>query len=412
MDFSTDLIKLMPRKYHSIEAWSDFFEKVGEIMNDIHVKIDGLADFHDADNIPEEYMPYLAELYGFSLVVKPGTEDAARRRQLLKSVNHIIRSKGLGSLMASLIQYLYFVEFPEASVDIYELWTTDYVNFTINRPLVYETPSGWTGDGSTKHYTGTLTHIPVKARSIKITTTAVDDTALEAWSDGTGALRGDLESAGTINNTTGDIDLTFSKNVKNGVDIVVSYLQEDGRYLSPHYVIVFPADIYFNFGLTDTSEYPAGWVGNGSQTVFSTTLTKFPIGIESVRITAEDIYGYDMVVTDDGSGYLVGDVASGYGGTIDYDTGAVYVEFDTPVASGLSIKVEYKYKNLFTGKEVFADMMAYIDKFRPVHTVVTVDIGQADDFWQVDEVHGVVDGPGSPVVPDEDKMIIGSSIWQ
>lgn len=412
MDFSTDLIKLMPRKFHSIEAWSDFFEKVGEIMNDVHVKIEGIDDFKDPDNIAEEYMPYLAELYGFSLVIKPGTENAERRRQLLKSINSIIRAKGRQSLMEDLIQYLYFVEFPEATAEIYELWTTDYVNFTVNQLTVEDTPSGWTGDGATKAYSGTASPVPMRVRSVKITTTAVDDTPLEAWDDGKGALRGDLESPGTINNTTGALDLTFNKNVKNGVDIVVSYIEEDGRYLSPHYVIAFPTDIYLNLGLTDLEEYPAGWVGNGSQTQFTTTLLKTPIGIESVTITAEDIYGYEMVVTDDGSGFLTGDIASGYGSTIDYETGDVDVEFDAPVASGVSIKVEYKYKNLYAGKEIFDDLMAYIDKYRPVHTVVRTEIGRPDDFWQVDEIHGVVDGPGSPTVPNGDKLVIGSSIWQ
>ena len=412
MDFSTDLIKLMPRKFQSIPAWQDLFTSFGEIMNDIHVKIDGLKDFKDPDNIPEVYMPYLAELYAFSLVIKPGTENAERRRQLLKSINQIIRAKGLESLMSNLIRYLYFVEFPEAEVEIYPLWTTDYVNFTINQLTNYYTPSGWTGDGGTSAYSGTMNIIPVAVRSMKITTTAVDDTPLEAWDDGTGALRGDVAFPGTVDYVTGATALTFTKNVKSGVDIVVQYIHEDGRYLSPHYLMSFPVDILFNLGLTDFSEIPSGWVGNGFQDNFTATLLKLPIGVESVRITAEDIYGYPMVVEDDGLGILFGDVLSGDSSTVTYETGVIDVTFSAPVANGESITVEYKYKDIYAGKEVFDDMMAYIDRYRPVHTVVQTDIGQADDFWQVDEIHGVVDGPGFPLVPDEDKMIIGSSIWQ
>jgi len=412
MDFSTDTIKLMPRKFHSIPAWQDLLTSFGEIMNDVHIKIEGLKDFKDPDNIPEAYMPYLAELYAFSLVIKPGTEDAERRRQLLKSINMIIRAKGLESLIANLIQYLYFVEFPEANVEIHPLWTSDYVNFTVNQLTNYYTPPGWTGDGATSHYTGTMDIIPLRVRSAKITTTAVDDTPLEAWDDGKGALQGDLVSPGTINNTTGAMDLTFNKDVKSGVDIVVQYIQEDDRYLSPHFLLAFPEDIYFNLGLTPVEEYPAGWVGDGFNDHFTSTLLKKPIRAGSVQITAEDIYGYPMVVTDDGLGILEGDVLTGGASTIDYETGAIDVTFDAPVASGVSIKVDYKYKNIYLGKEVFADMMAYIDRYRPVHTVIQTDIGQADDFWQVDEIHGVVDGPGFPLVPDDDKMIVGSSIWQ
>jgi hypothetical protein len=412
VDFSTELIKLMPFKYQTKQPWIDFFQAFGTVLNGVHEKIDGLADLKDPDNIPAEYMPYFAELYGVSLVVKPGTEDEGRRRQILKSINNIIKAKGLSSLIENIIEYLYFKGAAASAPEIIQLYTSDYVTFSVQDLLNTETPAGWVGDGATAAYAiASVAQAPVRVRSVKITTVATDDTELEVWDDGKGALRGDVTTPGTINYTTGALSLIFNKDVKLGENIVVLYIEEAGQYLSPHYALYFPEDVYSVLGAIDKSETPAGWTGDGVTAQYAATLSWQPIQILSVTITATDIYDDIMTVTDDGAGELTGNVGSG-NNSIDYTTGAVDVTFDAPVKAGSAITVVYVYQDLYRGRDTFLDMMAYMDRYRPVHTVVRTEIGRPDDFWQVDEIHGVVDGAGSPVVPSVDEIIIGGSIWQ
>jgi len=50
-----------------------------------------------------------------------------------------------------------------------------------------------------------------------------------------------------------------------------------------------------------------------------------------------------MTVTDDGSGNLIGDVDGGGTNTVDYETGAIDVTFDTAVNNGERIYLEYRY---------------------------------------------------------------------
>lgn len=410
MDFSTDLIKLMPSKFHSIEAWQVLFEKFGEMMNEVHADIDGLADLNDKDDCPDDYMQYVADLLGFSLTVLPGTETTARRRMLLKSSIDIIKRRGLIDLITDMAYFMYLVEYPDITISVHELWTNDYSTFRVNDLSYFEVPTGWTGNGVTKAFSGTLAAIPVRTHSIQITTTAVDDTALEAYDNDLGVIVGDVESIGSIDYTTGAISLTFDKAPQSGEDITVRYTIEDNQFLSPHWVVAVPTDYYALLGATAVSVTPAGWVGNGIYENFITTLSKYPVKESSMTIRATDIYDQEMVVTDDGNGNLIGDIGSG-NNDVDYATGDVDVTFMAPVKTLTDIVVTYTHLDVYQGRQNSDEMFDYLDRYRPVHTVRRIELGLQEDFWRVEMSRWRVGGPGLPEVPDDERIRVGSAIW-
>lgn len=412
MDFSTDLINLMPKKFRDGPEgpWTVLFEKFGEILNDVHTKIEGLADLNDRDRVPDDYMNYLAEHYGIQLVIGPATEDAARRRMFLKSIFNLIKSKGQTQVILDVAYFIYLIAFSGVDVTAYDLWTTDYQTFTTSGGNLYETPYDWMGDGVTTQFDTILSYIPVRRRSVKIVTIAEDDdSVLEAKDDGNGGLIGDVESIGSIDYETGDINLTFSKAPKFGANITVYWIIEIGQYLSPHLMLAFTSNVFLKMGADELTVYPAGWVGDDIQDTFTTTLNN-PITAGTVRITALSATDATMVITDDGAGNLIGAVGSG-NNTIDYDTGDVDVTFEEPVKLDELIKVEYTHENLFLGKERFSRMMTILDRWRPAHVVLRTEIGVSTEFWRVGVQHSRVGGAGSPAPTESEQIRIGGTIW-
>lgn len=385
MNFSTDLIKLLPRKFQQVDEWQELMQAFGEVLDSLHTKIDGLPDLVDPDAVPSAYMQYFARNFGLEL---PSSAERIassdfRKRQFLSSIITIIKQKGLAELFEDLAEYLYLGDYG-IDLTVYELYTNDYLTFTVHSLATTETPTGWTGDGVTSTFTTTVTNIPIRIRSVYATTTAVDDTAIEAKDNpsGDGTFQGNV-SAGSINYTTGAISITFSKVPKAGESIVLHYVVEDSQYLSPHFLMNFPVDTYLILGATAVSVTPSGWVGDGATTNFTTTLTRAPVKRSSLTITATDIYGFTMTVVDDGLGNLTGDVGSGTNSVV-YETGVIDMTFDAPVDSGSSITVAYTWQDRYTGKTKFDEMIAYLDRYRPVHTVVSNELGEADDFWRVE----------------------------
>lgn len=412
MDFRTDLIKLMPKKFRDGPSgpWTVLFEKFGEILNEVHADITGLADLTDRDRVPDEFLNYLADHYGVPLVIAPSTEDAARRRMYLKSLIDLIKSKGQEQVFLDIADFLYLSAFYSVDMEAYELWTVDYLTFTVNPFNLYETPYDGFGDGVTTQFLMTLSYTPVRAKSVKVTTVGASGGTLEAKDDGNGELVGDVVIGSTIDYTTGDINITFTEAPMLGADIYVYWTLEDNQYLSPHLMLAFSSDVYLRMGADPQSEEPSGWIGDGSQTTFTTTLSKKPVGETSVRITATSVTDQEMVVTDDGDGFLTGDVGTG-NNTIDYTTGAVDVSFDEAVKLDEVITVEYDHLDLFLGKERLDRLITILDRWRPVHVVIRTNIGLATDFWRVGVHHDRVGGSGSPAVPDGDQIRIGGLIW-
>ncbi len=76
--------------------------------------------------------------------------------------------------------------------------------------------------------------------------------------------------------------------------------------------------------------------GNGSTTVFNATLADTPIQAESLSILVDG----GAVGADDGAGAIIGSGLSA--STINYDTGAVHVEFLTAPGSGQAVTASYR----------------------------------------------------------------------
>jgi hypothetical protein len=75
-----------------------------------------------------------------------------------------------------------------------------------------------TGDGSTKTFSGTLSHYPVSATTLSIT-----DTVEEFEDKHTDELEGGNGGTGTINRFTGSYSITFKNAPADGVPIIASY---------------------------------------------------------------------------------------------------------------------------------------------------------------------------------------------
>ena len=220
MNFATELVKLMPRKFRVLPVWQELFESFGEVLDEIHAKIDGLPDLTDPETVPEEYMQYLARNMGVALPLTFGTQDEYRKRWFLRSIPWIIKNKGIAALIEDLARFLFFFSFPAAEMEIYEQWTNDYVNFYFPPLDLVEVPVGWVGDGGTTTFAATVASPPVRVRSIHITTIDVGDNPIEAWDNDAGEMKGDI-TAGTINHATGVVSVTFATAPKSGEDVTI-----------------------------------------------------------------------------------------------------------------------------------------------------------------------------------------------
>lgn len=81
--------------------------------------------------------------------------------------------------------------------------------------------------------------------------------------------------------------------------------------------------------------------GNGSTAAYSSLqASHLPIVPGSLTITAATSAGVDMIVTDDGNGALVGDLAAG-SFTVNYATGAINLTFSSNVGNGNAIESQY-----------------------------------------------------------------------
>ena len=82
-------------------------------------------------------------------------------------------------------------------------------------------------------------------------------------------------------------------------------------------------------------------IGSGAATSFTSSLDFTPVRPSTVTVTA--IKGSDdsvMTGTDNGQGVIVG---SGVSGSVDYDTGAISVQFAAATKAGETVKASYSY---------------------------------------------------------------------
>lgn len=98
---------------------------------------------------------------------------------------------------------------------------------------------------------------------------------------------------------------------------------------------------------------------DGAQTGFTTTISNTPIIAGTVTITTSAGVGSENF-TDDGDGTLTG--SGGGSGTINYDTGAVALTYNTAPAGGLTLSADYSYVTASVEYEFFdTDAITGID---------------------------------------------------
>jgi hypothetical protein len=115
---------------------------------------------------------------------------------------------------------------------------------------------------------------------------------------------------------------------------------------------------YNNNPMTQTPTIPtAPYLPSPSPISFQQAI---PGRVQNILITANSAYGSTQNITDDGAGNLIGDG----GGTVDYETGEIFVVFNNPVPEGEFIQTQYNpaklaiplgimwYQNQFTLRPV------------------------------------------------------------
>lgn len=179
----------------------------------------------------------------------------------------------------------------------------------------YEDADIGDGNGSAKTFSGTLAHPGVKPGSLVIHAVVVgDDTETFADNgDGTLTSNGATPGAGTINYATGAYSVTFFVAPKNGVNVYADYI-----------------------GLLDAVSAEDIGAGDGTEKEWEGFLAETKVVPRSVYFYTNDTT--PLTLHDDGNGNLTGDDGAG---TINYETGEYYVEFDTAPANTKTIKADY-----------------------------------------------------------------------
>lgn len=111
-------------------------------------------------------------------------------------------------------------------------------------------------------------------------------------------------------------------------------------------------NIYFSENLEQITMVTP-WSGDGTTTLFTTTVQSFPILPGTVIVTDNT-----ETFTDNGSGVLTGDL--GGTGTVNYTTGAIAVTFNTAPTSGQNIYLSYEQYMAGTPQAV----LLYDNEFR------------------------------------------------
>jgi len=182
----------------------------------------------------------------------------------------------------------------------------------IDPGTAYEDEDIEDGDGSTKSFSGTLTHPGVKPGSLVIAAPISGGT--ETFTDnGDGTLTSDGGGSGTIDYASGAWAATFNTAPTNGEDILATYVG----------------------GLTAVTDENLG-TGDGSETEFEGFLASTKVVPRSVYIYTDDTT--PLTLHDDGNGNLVGDDGRG---TINYETGEYYIEFDSAPANTKTVDADY-----------------------------------------------------------------------
>ena len=137
-----DLLQLIPLKFHDSVLLQEFLDEIGLIVGSTISKIDDLEKIIDRDSVPEDYVTYLADLIGLSILGGETESLKSKRRQLFQAINQYKRKGAYKSLKD--IGYGLGL-----TLNFSDMYTNDYSTF-VRVPWFVgyenENPSGLTSD--------------------------------------------------------------------------------------------------------------------------------------------------------------------------------------------------------------------------------------------------------------------------
>jgi len=82
-----DLMQLMPRKYHDSQVLDEYLDEVSVLVGDWLKTIQEMEALLHPDNVPIDYVQFLASLIGLTIIVSDTTTDEEKRAQLRQAID-------------------------------------------------------------------------------------------------------------------------------------------------------------------------------------------------------------------------------------------------------------------------------------------------------------------------------------
>jgi hypothetical protein len=137
-----DLMQLVPSKYRNSIVLQQFLEEAGLIIGTAISDINDIEKIIDKYNISEDYLQYLADLIGLSIIGGDEESFKNKRRQLIEAIDWYKR-KGTYKAFKDISYAL------DINLNFWDMYTNDYVTF-IREPWFVgyenENPGGLTSD--------------------------------------------------------------------------------------------------------------------------------------------------------------------------------------------------------------------------------------------------------------------------
>ena len=116
-------------------AFHQFLKAIGYSISDVQNDVDRLSVLYDLNDVPEEYLPLIAELIGWHLF---GIDSSRWRVQLLNAVN-VYKSVGTKKAIQYVSNSLFSKDIVDVSSNIQEMWES-YIPHLIYYALATESP--------------------------------------------------------------------------------------------------------------------------------------------------------------------------------------------------------------------------------------------------------------------------------
>ena len=137
-----DLRKMMPRKFQKAPVMMDYLKAINTVVNAISCRVDTMGPLVDVNECPRRYLGHLASLIGYKL--KNDQEQTVRQlREQIKMAIDIYKIKGTYNVL----NFAFFML--GLKVQIWDLWTRDYLIFTRFPPHMHSGIPGGFNSGDT-----------------------------------------------------------------------------------------------------------------------------------------------------------------------------------------------------------------------------------------------------------------------